>query len=221
MADQKRPYRKKQRAELEAQTRRRITESTVELHRTLGPARTSISAVADRAGVRRSTVYRHFPHEAALFAACSAHWTALNPPPDLSGWAAIQDPDKRLRSGLEQLYAYYCGTEQMMENLHRDEATMPIIKRLFAVFRDYLWTAQEALMSGRPAQGRAHQRARAAIGHALAFATWRSLTREQGLDDAQAADLMCRLADAASRDPDKPKRSRSRDQGRATSPSPT
>ena len=87
MADQKRPYQKKQRAELEAQTRRRITESTVELHRTLGPARTSISAVAERAGVRRSTVYRHFPDEAALFAACSAHWTALNPPPDITGWA--------------------------------------------------------------------------------------------------------------------------------------
>ena len=220
MADQKRPYRKKQRAELEAQTRRRITESTVELHRTLGPARTSISAVAERAGVRRSTVYRHFPDEAALFAACSAHWTALNPPPDLTGWAAIEDPDERLRTGLGQLYAYYRNTERMMENLHRDEATMPIVKRLFAGFRDYLSTAHETLMPGRPAQARAHQRARAAIGHALAFATWRSLTREQGLDDTQAADLMCRLADAASRDPDKPKRSRRREQGRATTPSP-
>jgi AcrR family transcriptional regulator len=221
MADQKRPYRKKQRAELEAQTRQRITESTVELHRTLGPARTSISAVADRAGVRRSTVYRHFPDEAALFAACSAHWTALNPPPDLAAWAAIEDPDERLRSGLGQLYAYYRGTERMMENLQRDEATMPIVKRLFAGFRDYLSAAHETLMSGRPAQGRAHQRARAAIGHGLAFATWRSLTREQGLDDTQAADLMCRLADAASYDPDTPKRPRRRDQGRATAPSPT
>jgi AcrR family transcriptional regulator len=220
MADQKRPYRKKQRAELEAQTRRRITESTVELHRTLGPARTSISAVAERAGVRRSTVYRHFPDEAALFAACSAHWTALNPPPDLTGWAAIEDPDERLRTGLGQLYAYYRNTERMMENLHRDEATMPIVKRLFAGFRDYVKAAHETLTSGRPTQGRAHQRVRATIGHALAFATWRSLTREQGLDDTQAADLMCRLADAASRDPDKPKRSRRREQGRATTPSP-
>ena len=220
MADQKRPYRKKQRAELEAQTRRRITESTVELHRTLGPARTSISAVAERAGVRRSTVYRHFPDEAALFAACSAHWTALNPPPDLTGWAAIEDPDERLRSGLAQLYAYYRGTERMMENLLRDEATMPIIKRLFVVFRDYLSAAHETLMPGRPTQGRAEQRARAAIGHALAFATWRSLTREQGLDDPQAVDLMCRLAAAASREPDKPKRSRRRDQGHASAPSP-
>jgi AcrR family transcriptional regulator len=207
MADQKRPYRKKQRAELEAQTRRRITESTVELHGTLGPARTSISAVAERASVRRSTVYRHFPDEAALFAACTAHWTALNPPPDLTGWSATEDPDERLRSGLEQLYAYYRGTERMMENLHRDEATMPIVKRLFAGFRDYLSAAHETLMTARPERGRTRQRVRAAVGHALAFATWRSLTREQGLDDAQAADLMCRLVAATAREPGKRPRS--------------
>src|SRR5262249_53908087 len=112
--------------------------------------------------------------------------------------------DERLRSALEQLYPYYRGTERMMENLHRDEATMPTIKRLFAAFRDYLSAARETLMSGRPAQVRAHERARAAIGHALAFATWRSLTRGQGLDDNQAAARMCRLAAAAPRDPDKP-----------------
>src|SRR5436305_5977504 len=134
MADERRPYRKTRRAELEARTRRRITESAAELHGTVGPARTSISAVADRAGVRRSTVYRHFPDEAALFAACTAHWNALNPPPDLADWAAIEDPDERLATALEQLYAYYRGTEQMMANLHRDEPTVPIVKQLFAGF---------------------------------------------------------------------------------------
>ena len=87
MADEKRPYRMKRRAELEELTRRRITESAVALHGTLGPARTSISAVAEHAGVRRSTVYRHFPDEAALFAACTAHWMADNPVPDLGAWA--------------------------------------------------------------------------------------------------------------------------------------
>jgi AcrR family transcriptional regulator len=206
MADQTRPYRKKQRAELEEQTRRRITESTVELHGTLGPSRTTISAVAEQAGVRRSTVYRHFPDEAALFAACTAHWTALNPPPDLAGWAAIEDPNERLGSALEQLYAYYRGTERMMENLHRDEATMPIVKRLFAGFREYISAAHETLMSGRPERGHTRQRVRAATGHALAFATWRSLTREQGLDDPQTADLMCRLIAAATHNPDKRQR---------------
>ncbi len=201
MTDQKRAYRKQHRAELEEQTRRRITESTVELHGTLGPARTSISAVAERAGVRRSTVYRHFPDEAALFAVCTAHWTAANPPPDLAGWAAIDDPDERLHTGLGQLYAYYRQTEPMLANLHRDEATMPLVQRLFGGFRDYISAAQETLMKGRRARGGSRRRVRAAIGHALAFATWRSLTREQELDDPQAAELMFRLV-AAAQDPD-------------------
>src|ERR671916_3264273 len=95
MSDRTRPYRMTRRAELEDATRRRITESTVALHQELGPARTSISAVADRAGVRRSTVYRHFPDDEALFAACSSHFRAANPPPDPGAWAAIGDPAQR------------------------------------------------------------------------------------------------------------------------------
>src|SRR5260370_5664195 len=103
MPDQKRPYRKQRRAELEEETRRRITASAVELHGTLGPSRTSLSAVAEHAGVRRSTLYRHFPDEAALFAACTAHWVASNPAPDLGRWSAISDPDARLRLALQAL----------------------------------------------------------------------------------------------------------------------
>jgi AcrR family transcriptional regulator len=198
MTDQKRPYRMQRRAESEERTRRRITESAVELHGTLGPSRTSISAVAERAGVRRSTVYRHFPDELALFAACSADWTAANPTPDLGRWTAMDDPDERLRHALEELYAYYRRTEDMMVNLLRDEATMPTVKRTFRGFRDYLTAARDTLVTGRRARGRARRRAQAAIGHALAFTTWRSLTREQGLDDSQAAELMCRLVAAAS-----------------------
>src|SRR5438270_8429466 len=110
MSDEKRAYRKRRRADLEAETRRRITESTVDLHGTVGPSRTSISAVAQHAGVRRSTVYRHFPDEAALFEACTEHWMELNAPPDLAGWAVIEDPEERLALGLEQLYAYYRAT---------------------------------------------------------------------------------------------------------------
>src|SRR5512132_3547504 len=117
MSDQTRPYRMKRRAELEEQTRARIAESAAALHEELGPARTSISAVAERAGVRRSTVYRHFPDEPALFAACSAHWAAANPVPDLDRWAAIEDPDERLRRSLEELYAYYRRTQGMLDNL--------------------------------------------------------------------------------------------------------
>ena len=98
MSDQKRPYRMKRRAELEEQTRRRITESAVELHEEVGPAHTSISAIAERAGVRRSTVYRHFPDEEALFDACSSHWRTANPPPDPArGRRSTTPPSERAR----------------------------------------------------------------------------------------------------------------------------
>src|SRR5436853_7904982 len=105
-----RPYRKTKRAELEEQTRLRITESTVALHEELGPARTSISAVAERAGVGRSTVYRHFPDEAALFDACSAHWRAANPAPDPQAWTVIGDPAERVVAALNVLHAFYGRT---------------------------------------------------------------------------------------------------------------
>ncbi|MFL5886731.1 MAG: TetR/AcrR family transcriptional regulator [Thermoleophilaceae bacterium] len=202
MTDEKRTYRKKRRAELEAQTRLRITDSAIALHGTLGPARTSMSAVAEHAGVRRSTVYRHFPDEATLFAACTGHWMALNPPPDIGRWAAIADPGERLGTALSELYGYYAGTERMMENVHRDEATVPIVKRMLAQFRDYLSGARDTLLAGRKARGQNRRRVEAAIGHALAFPTWHSLTREQGLDNGQAVDLMCRLVEAATRPPD-------------------
>jgi AcrR family transcriptional regulator len=200
--DGKRPYRKRRRAELEAETRRRITESAVELHGTVGPARTSITAVAERAGVRRSTVYRHFPDEAALFDACSSHWSAANPPPDLERWAAITDPDERLAEALRELYAYYRRTEPMLANLFHDEDEMPRLKERFAVFRQYMASARATLMCGRGLRGRARPNVAAAIGHATSFTTWRSLARDQGLEDADATALMCRLV-AAAHEPDR------------------
>jgi len=195
----------KRRAELEAETRRRITETAVELHGTIGPARTSISAVAEGAGVRRSTVYRHFPDEEALFGACSSHWAAANPLPDLGSWEAIADPDERLRTALGELYAFYGRTEQMMENLLRDEHTVATIKRLFGAYHQYVAATREILVRGRPERGRRRDEARAAIGHALAFATWQSLTHEQGLDDAQAVGLMCGLVRSAACPSSKPR----------------
>jgi AcrR family transcriptional regulator len=181
------------RAELEQQTRRRITESTVALHEELGPARTSISAVAERAGVRRSTVYRHFPDEEALFAACSSHWRAGNPPPDPRAWAAVEDPGRRTETALRELYAYYGRTEAMYSSLLRDEPLAPIVHRLLGDFYGYLRAIQDILMAGRGLRGRAGRRTRAAIGHALAFPTWRSLTRGQELADGDAVALMCAL----------------------------
>src|SRR3954453_10364842 len=129
MSDQKRPYRMKRRAELEEQTRQRITESAVALHEEVGPAQTSISAIAERAGVRRSTVYRHFPDEEALFDACSTHWRAANPPPDPRSWSSIGDPSERTRSALREVYAFYGRTESMYVSLMRDAPLVPIIAR--------------------------------------------------------------------------------------------
>src|SRR5205823_2814795 len=166
VADQKRRYRMTRRAESEQATRRRITESAVHLHETVGPARTPINAVAEHAGVRRSTVYRHFADEAGLMAACSAHWSALNPPPDLERWAEIEDPEERLRSGLEELYAYYGRTRGMLENLFRDEAISTTVAKTFRPYRAYTAAACEVLMAGRRSRGRTGKRLRAALGHA-------------------------------------------------------
>jgi AcrR family transcriptional regulator len=193
----RRPYRKRQRAEQEAETRLRITESAVALHRDRGPARTSIAAVAEHAGVRRSTVYRHFPDEAALFGACSAHWLAENPPPDVTRWQAVADPDERLRTALAELYAYYRQTGDMLDHLRRDAPTVPIINELMAPFRQMLEASAEILIRGRGQRGRSRERVRAAIGHALAFPTWQELTGGQGLDDEGAAELMERLVAAS------------------------
>jgi AcrR family transcriptional regulator len=197
MSDQKRPYRMRRRAELEEQTRRRITESAVALHRELGPARTSISAIAERAGVRRSTVYRHFPDEEALFAACSSHWRTANPAPDPGVWGAIEDPAKRTETALRELYAFYGRTQGMYASLLRDEPLLPILQRSLGHFHGYLLTMQEVLMAGRGLRGRAASRTRAAIGHALAFSTWHSLTHEQGLTGNDAVALMCLLVEGA------------------------
>jgi AcrR family transcriptional regulator len=197
MADEKRTYRMQRRASAQALTRLRITESAAELHGTLGPSRTSISAVAARAGVRRSTVYRHFSDEAALFDACSMHWNARNPPPDLAAWASIDDPDERLRIALGELHAFYRRTEQMFDNLFRDETTMPLVQERFAGFRGYLKAAQDTLMAGRGIRGARRRRTRAALGHAVAFSTWKSLVREQGLSDVEATTLLRALVAVA------------------------
>lgn len=197
MSDKKRPYKMKRRAELEAQTKQLITESAVELHGSLGPARTSMKAVAEHAGVPRSTVYRHFPDEEALFGACSAHWAAENPPPDVTQWEQISDPDERLATALAELYAYYRRAGGMLDKLLRDEAQVPIVAKLFAPYRQLMEAIAEILMRGRGLRGKARDRTRAAIGHAIAFRTYQQLTEEGELGDTEAADLMQRLVAAA------------------------
>src|SRR5688500_17982852 len=126
--DMSREYRKRARAQQEEQTRQRITEAAMELHGSVGPARTTISAVAERAGVQRATLCRHFPDEVALFGACSAHWAALHPPPDPARWGEIADHEERLRAALADLYAWYGSDEQMFMNVFRDAGLVPAMQ---------------------------------------------------------------------------------------------
>lgn len=186
----------KRRAELEEKTRQRITESAVALHGTLGPARTTVSAVADHAGVRRSTVYRHFPDEEALFGACSAHWAMENPLPEIEAWSRVGDPGERLAIALAEMYGFYRGSEGMLSNLFRDRSALTVVDQLMGAYDQFMVAAVEILVAGRGLRGKAKTRTRAAIGHALEFSTWRSLARGQGLDDAEAVRLMSRLVAA-------------------------
>jgi AcrR family transcriptional regulator len=195
----KRKYQLKKRADEMAETRRRITEAAVELHGTVGPARTTLSAVAARAGVQRHTLYRHFPSDADLFAACSAHYFTANPWPDLGNWRAIGDPQERLERALDELYAYYERTEPMLNGVLRDAEFVDLARDAVAPLRDYLEGAAETLMAGRKARGRRRQLVTGALRHALAFSTWRSLS-SNGIERPDAARLMTTVVEAAAGD---------------------
>ncbi|HEX5375266.1 MAG TPA: helix-turn-helix domain-containing protein [Solirubrobacterales bacterium] len=186
----KRRYRKRRRAELEDETRLRITEAAVDLHGSLGPAKTTISAVAERAGVQRATVYRHFPDEEALFGACSMHWLGQHPLPDLAEWAAAGDPEERLRIALGDLYAWYESGEEMLEKTTRDASLVPAMRVPRELRIAWLAEAAATIVRGRPERGARRRRVEAAVGHAISFGTWRSLVREQGLSAPDAVDLM-------------------------------
>jgi AcrR family transcriptional regulator len=185
-----RPYRKRRRAQQEAATRQRITEATVKLHGTVGPARTTIKDVAAEAGVQRATVYRHFPDLESLFGACSAHWASLNPPPDPASWAG-----KPLDEALTELYDWYEWGEAMLVNVRRDLPLVPAMAGPRAAFDARFVALHAALMRGLPKR----KRVAAAVGHALQFETWRSLVRDQGLANRDAVELMSALIEAASR----------------------
>jgi len=194
-----RAYRKRARARQEAETRRRIAQAALELHGSVGPARTTISAVAERAGVQRATVYRHFPDEASLFGACSAHWYALHPPPDASRWTAIGDIDKRLRTALRDLYAWYGSDEQMFINISRDAELVPAMRAVTDAGRQQFEELVAAICRHRPERGRARRRVLAAVTHAASFATWYALTRQGRLEDSEAIEIAAAMVAAAAR----------------------
>ena len=122
------PYRLQRRAERQAETRLGIARAAFELHKTVGPSRTTVSAIAERAGVQRLTVYRHFPDEEAILSACSTYAFEQDPPPDPSAWSEIEDPEARLRTALGVFYAYYRRNCQLYVNLYRDAETMAVVE---------------------------------------------------------------------------------------------
>ena len=199
---EKRKYELKKRAERLADTRRRITEATVELHRTVGPAATHINEVARRAGVQRMTVYNHFPNDTALLTACSAHWRALHPAPDLAAWRAVQDPGARLRLGLHQLYLWYRETEPMTANVLRDAQVLPALRAILegGLLR-YLDQAHHVLTEALDARGRRRERVDAAARAAIDLHTWQALAP---LGDAEAAELAAALIELALSGPPRP-----------------
>jgi AcrR family transcriptional regulator len=185
-----RTYEKRARATAEEETRRRITEAAIELHGSVGPARTTVAELARRAGVSRVTVYNHFPDDASLLTACSAHWAERHPPPDPTAWTANSDEAERLRAALGELYAWYEANETMLANSERDAPLVPALAALRARRTEPFL---EAMLDVLAPDAGAERRALVAV--ALQLRTWQTLAR-RGLSTEQAAELMAAAAAA-------------------------
>src|SRR4051794_4935646 len=188
-----RKYEQRERAEKQAETRRRITAATAELHQEVGPAKTTVADVARRAGVSRVTVYNNFPEEYDLVAACQGHWLEEHPLPDLSAALAREDPGERVRAVLRDFYAWYRETERMAVNVRRDRELVPALDRLMSETAD---RAQDALADALAAGFGRGKRVRATVALALDMWAWRRLARG-GLSDRAAADPMGELVGCA------------------------
>jgi AcrR family transcriptional regulator len=186
MSIEKRKYELRSRAAAQKQTRERIVAATMDLHREVGPAQTTVAEIARRAGVQRLTVYNHFPDDIELLRACQAHWMQLHPLPDLTTALADDDPAERIRATLRGYYGWYRETEPMAANIQRDRGAVPALDSLMQGTADArLDKLAEALAAGFGVD----EGSRALIRLALDFWTWRRLSRE-GLDEVAAADLM-------------------------------
>lgn len=189
MTEKKRPYRLRERAKSQEETRQKIVEATMHLHEEIGPRATTISAIAERSGVQRLTVYRHFPDETAVFQACTSHWLSLNPPPDPAGWAGIEDAEARFAAAAAAFYAYFSGTCRMWTVSFQDVAHVPALQGPMAAFSAYLDGISAELIAGFDGSpGMAH--IAPTIRHALRFQTWSDL-EAQGLDNDAKVTLVC------------------------------
>ncbi len=192
-----RPYRMRKRADQVEQTRKRITEAAVRLHTTVGPAGTTISAVAEEAGVTRVTVYRHFPDEEHLFAACSADWTERHPPPDPGAWRAVSPVEDRAAHALGELYDWYRRNGNDLFPIYRDVTAMPLPVQ--EGMRAAEARMADVLVEGSGLRGRARRQLRAAAGHLTSFWTWHSLEVRHGLGHDAAVQLAVRFFVCAAR----------------------
>ena len=187
-----RPYTLKRRAEQQAETRRRIVEAAVELHGSVGPARTTISMVAERAGVQRHTLYAHFPDERSLSMACSGLVYERDPPPDAGPWRAIEEREERLRVGLLALYGWYERNAELLACVLRDAEYYPLTKEISGLrFGPYMTAYQEVLGA------KLSVKQRAVLRLALSFFTWRTLVRDGGLRPGAAVEAMVQAIDCA------------------------
>jgi AcrR family transcriptional regulator len=188
-----RPYRKKARAANEAETRLRITKAAVELHRTKGPANTSITDVAKLAGVSRMTVYNHYPTEVELFGACSGHWAGENPFPDPGQWAAIEGTSRRLRTALLELYTWYDEKEDMLGKVFRDLPNVPSLQTVMSGFwPGYVDGIIGVLTQDWPIADDQREALRSALELAIDFHTWQVLARSLKSTE-KAAELIAML----------------------------
>ena len=186
-----RSYTLKRRAEKQAQTRRRIVEAAVDLHGSVGPAATTVSLLAERAGVQRHTVYAHFPDELSLLEACSALHFEREPMPDAQPWLDIGDPGERRRVGLCALYAWYARNAELAGCVLRDAERHAPTRHISELrMGPYFAAYSEVLGEGLDEAGRA------LLQLALSFFTWRTL-RDQGLAPDAAAEMMARAAGRA------------------------
>ena len=187
-----RRYRLKARAQRQEDNRRRIVEAAYQLHMTIGASRATTSAIARLAGVRRPTVQRHFPDLVTLFTACTLHGMQLDPPPDPAAWLAVADPGGRLLVALTELYPYYRRNRSVFGDIRNFEG-VPGLEALFAAQAQLMDWRRGVLAQGwQVADGR-RESLLAALGHAIDFWTWRSLTEGQALDDEKAALLMTEM----------------------------
>lgn len=182
------------RAEEVERTRLRIVEAAVHLHGTTGPRATTMSDVAAEAGVTRATLYRHFQDEQTLFAACSAHWTAQQRPPDPTAWTGDPDPSVRLRTALADVYRFYAEGAPMLRRVTADHDALPEwLRRQRTEELARLSEALLAVAGGR----RPGPLATAVAGHVLEFTTWDSLVTRNGVGPDQAVELMAALLERA------------------------